>query len=330
MVAGRLATRFAVALCAGAVLAAPAPAAPSATPVDRSASYRYRTIDWIGPVGSLSAVNAINELGDIVGTFDDANLRFHGLVGRADGTGLHELNFPGASQTVLAGISNLRVISGTYVDAGGLQHAFTYRNGTFTSIDAPGAGTVGTGFEFGDGLGTSGFGVDDLGRTVGQYADTQGVGHGFVRRNGRITTLDHPGQGPLPGGFAGGTGLVRINDLGEIAGNYSTSPAPEDTHPFLYRHGRFTDVPPIAGAGFTEFLGLSNTGVGSGVYFTDPLNSLAGAGFIYARGRLSSIRVPKAAPEGFSTVAQPNAQGVIVGEYLGADLMQHGYVGTPK
>jgi hypothetical protein len=324
----RLSAAVAGAACASAFAVATTPAlATATTPIDRSSAYTYRTIDWTGPVGTTTGVNGINDVGDIVGTFDDANGLYHGMVGRADGTRLRELDYPGSSQTILIGISNLRAISGTYFDAAGVQHGFTYRNATFTSYDVPGAGTIGVGFELGDGLGTSGLGINDLGDTVGQYADARGVGHGFVRRHGHITTLDNPLGGPLPGGAAGGTQLLRVNDGGVIAGNYSMSPALLDTHPFLYRSGHFTTLAQVTGAIFTELLGLSNTGVASGVYFFD---SLAGAGFLYDHGRLISVKVPWTAAGGFSSIAQPNGRGQIVGEYLGTDDLFHGYLATPR
>lgn len=323
---------FAPALCALAcllLLAGTAAAAGPAVP-DRSAAYRFTTLDWPGATGDVAgAINGINDLGDVVGVFDDAAANYHGYVRYAGRPGLSALDYPGARSTYLIGISNLRMISGTFVDAGGSQHGFTYRAGRFTRLDVPGAGTAGTGFEFGDGLGTSAFGINDLGQVVGQYADASGVGHGYIERARRYVTLDNPAQGSLPGGFTGGTGLVRINDAGTVAGNYSTSAAPADTHPFLYRNGAFATVPPPLGGQFTEMLGLSNTGDASGVSFTDP-NTGEGLGFLYDRGRLSTVRAPQAGPAGFTTVAQPNSLGLLVGEYLDASYRQHGYIALPR
>jgi hypothetical protein len=321
---------LAPALCALACLVLAGPAAAAGPVPDRSDSYRFTTVDWPGASGDVAgAVNGINDLGDLVGVYDDDSANYHGYVRYTGRPGLSALDYPGARSTYLIGISNLRMISGTYVDTAGLQHGFTYRAGRFTRLDVPGAGTAGTGFEFGDGLGTSGFGINDLGQVAGQYADAGGVGHGYIARGGRYTTLDNPAQGSLPGGFTGGTGLVRINDAGTIGGNYSTSAAPPDTHPFLHRNGTFTTIPPPPGGQFTELLGLSNTGVASGVSFTDP-NVGSGLGFLYDRGRLSTIRAPQAGPAGFTTVAQPNSLGFLVGEYLDADYRQHGYVALPR
>ena len=46
------------------------------------------------------------------------------------------------------------------------------------------------------------------------------------------------------------------------------SPALEDAHPILYRNGSFTQARKPPDALFAQFLGLSNAGVASGVYFT--------------------------------------------------------------
>ena len=56
----------------------------------------------------------------------------------------------------------------------------------------------------------------------------------------------------------------------------------------------------------------------------------SGLGFLYDRGRLSTVRAPQAGPAGFTTVAQPNGLGIIVGEYLDAGYRQHGYLALPR
>jgi len=311
--------------CALAFAGASASAAPAAPIVDRSAGYRYTTVDWPQAFNTTSAVNGVNDSADVVGVYDDADGNFHGFVAYRGGR-LARLDYPGARQTFLIGIANNRSISGTFFDGDGVQHGFTYRAGAFRRYDVPGAGTVGMGFELGNGLGTSGFGLNDRGDLVGQYGDAEGMGHGFVARGGGYTSVDHPDQGAVPCGCGGGTSLLRINNAGTIAGNVTVSPALEDTHPFLYRDGAFTMAPKPPDAIFAQFLGLSNAGVASGVYFT---SFTAGAGWLYDHGRLIAVRAPMTADGWFSSIAQPNSSGTIVGEYVGTDLRQHGYVATP-
>ena len=60
---------------------------------------------------------------------------------------------------------------------------------TFTTFDAPGAGT-------GDGQGTMAVSVNAKAAISGFYADPNNLYHGFVRAtNGVITTFDAPGAG---------------------------------------------------------------------------------------------------------------------------------------
>jgi hypothetical protein len=56
--------------------------------------------------------------------------------------------------------------------------------GPFTTIDAPRAGLL-----------TAAFGIENDGRTVGAYVDTDGRLHGFLRTADRFRTIDVPGAG---------------------------------------------------------------------------------------------------------------------------------------
>ena len=82
---------------------------------------------------------------------------------------------------------------------------------TFTTFEAPGAGT-------GDYQGTIGLGVNTAGAIAGYYVDEGFVYHGFVRAaDGRITTFDAPGAGTAN---SQGTTAKSINVAGTIAGYY--------------------------------------------------------------------------------------------------------------
>ena len=84
-------------------------------------------------------------------------------------------------------------------------------DGTFTTFDAPGAGT---------GLfqGTNPFSINPAGAIAGYTVDASNVTHGFLRaRDGTITTYDVPGAGT---GFFQGTFGLNINPAGVIAGDY--------------------------------------------------------------------------------------------------------------
>jgi hypothetical protein len=82
---------------------------------------------------------------------------------------------------------------------------------TFTTFDAPGAGT-------GAYEGTFGGGINTAGVIAGYYNDASDVYHGYVRAaNGKITTFDSPGAGT---GAGQGTADGGINTAGDIAGYY--------------------------------------------------------------------------------------------------------------
>jgi hypothetical protein len=92
--------------------------------------------------------------------------------------------------------------------------------GTFITFDAPGAGT-------GFGQGTSPASINQAGDITGDYADANGVGHGFVRAsNGMFTTFD------VPGGTT--AGASSINPAGSVTGAYTYL---NDTHVVPLSHG---------------------------------------------------------------------------------------------
>ena len=67
-------------------------------------------------------------------------------------------------------------------DGGSRVRGFLMERGRFTRIDAPGAAS------------TFATGIDNLGRIVGRYVDSEGAIHGFLRdRRGNFTDVDVPG-----------------------------------------------------------------------------------------------------------------------------------------
>ena len=80
-----------------------------------------------------------------------------------------------------------------------------------------------------------GLGINDQGEIVGDYVDSAGNRHGFVRSKGHYTTLDVPD--------AVLTVAEGINDCGEIVGLYVD--ADGNQHGFVLCKGVYTtiDVP---------------------------------------------------------------------------------------
>ena len=105
--------------------------------------------------------------------------------------------------------------------------------GTFTSIDAPGAGAY-----------TVVSGIDESGKAVGGFVDRKGRFHGFVRDQSELTVIDVPG--------AVATFAARVNTRGQIVGASSADdpnlPALELTQGFLLDNGVFTTIDAPGGA----------------------------------------------------------------------------------
>jgi hypothetical protein len=114
---------------------------------------------------------------------------------------------------------------------------------SFTTFDAPGAGTS-------PGQGTFAFGINPGGAVIGYYIDASNVFHGFVRApRGTITTFDAPGATTSPGQ---GTLAFGKNPAGAITGCYvDTSNV---AHGFVRPHdGTFTTFDaPDAGTGANQ------------------------------------------------------------------------------
>lgn len=171
------------------------------------------------PSGSiLTNPNAINEPGEITGFYFDANFVGHGFL-RAPNGAITSFDAPGADNTPGSGNGTFGVdltpsgeIEGIYVDAKGVLHGFVRsKKGTFSTFDAPGAGT-------GPGQGTIPEVNNTPGAIVGNYTDGNTVNHGFLLdKHGSFTLFDVPGTGTGPGQ---GTIPLGNNNPGTITGQY--------------------------------------------------------------------------------------------------------------
>jgi hypothetical protein len=171
------------------------------------------------PTGSiLTNPNAINQSGEITGFYFDANFVGHGFLRAPDGT-ITSFDAPGADMTPGSGNGTFGVgvtpdgeIEGVFVDANGVLHGFVRSNqGTFSTFDAPGAGT-------GAGQGTLPESNNTLGAIAGNLIDGNFVNHGFLRApDGAITSFDVPGTGT---GAGQGTIPLGNNNPGAITGEY--------------------------------------------------------------------------------------------------------------
>ena len=169
------------------------------------------------PPGSIfTDPNGIDQTGAITGFYFDANFVGHGFLRVTDGT-ITSFDAPGADHTPGSGNGTFGVgltpsgaIEGVFVDVNGVLHGFVRSNqGTFTTYDAPGAGT-------GAGQGTLPESNNTLGAITGQYIDASNVNHGFLRNQlGSFSVFDVPGAGTSAGQ---GTIPLGNNNPGAIVG----------------------------------------------------------------------------------------------------------------
>ncbi len=225
---------------------------------------------------------SIDTVGDITGFYKDAGGTFHGFIRASNGTITAPINAPGAGTgpsgkvsfvgTLPLGFDAAGDIAGTYADANGVNHGFVYTAAsatpTFTTFDAPGAGTTGLFFS-----GTGPFSMNGGGDVSGLYTDTNGVRHGFVRTaTGTFTApIDAPGAATT--GMFSGTVLISINSLDDITGTF------EDTNGVFHGFLLASAPPPPAAATPTfspaastytspQMVTISDTTPGATIYYT--------------------------------------------------------------
>lgn len=223
-------------------------------------NYSYTDIDYPGAL--ISAPEAVNDHGQVVGWYQDST----GIYGFYwDGTNYTSINFPGNSGGTLAeGINNAGVISGEYLTNNATAtHGFTLANGVFTSYDYPGK----------DGL-TNGMGINNNGDLTGFY--NFGPNHGFLDINGSFSSYDYPG--------ATDTFPHALNDSNEFVGYYRiNSNNPEG---FLYANGTFTHIE-YPNDLTTQAAGINNTGVVVG--YSTILDYPYTVGWLWQNGTFTAI-----------------------------------------
>jgi len=242
------------------------------------------------PVTNTGTVcRGINARGDIVGRYFDISGNTHGFLLETDGT-FTTIDVPNTAPlfgvpgtTVAEQLNNMGEIVGFY-DAPtilpgfglvNLTHGFLrHTDGSFERIDFPGADI------------TLATGTTDQGKVVGTYVII-GIGfpvtavRGYVREHdGSYKSIDVPVSSAL------GETVSGMNDAGDVAGTYFTSPV-----------------------NITDF---SGDGVAGTAYF------------LSSTGSLTEIEVPAAFPHGTAPLGL-NPRGNVIGEYFDA-TGEHGFI----
>jgi probable HAF family extracellular repeat protein len=128
----------------------------------------FTTLEF--PSAGITEANGVNNTGQIVGDFSDADFNQHGFIFK-DG-GYHAIDDPSATNgTAAIGVNDLGQIVGDYFagEFGGSVHGFLLDAGGFDTIDVPFAG----------GLNTVIRGINNQGDIVGLFSDLNG-NHGFI------------------------------------------------------------------------------------------------------------------------------------------------------
>jgi uncharacterized membrane protein len=175
----------------------------------------FTTIDF-SP--TFTSAIGINPSGDIVGRYQTADRTFHGFLLSAAGT-FTSLDVPGATATSAFGINPRGDIVGGYCSPGpcpaavqtGLNHGFLLRDGTYSSIDFPGA------------LLTQAWKINAAGEVAGRYKSPDGRWHAFLMSDGAFTSIDVPGAIQT----VSFPPQVGMNAAGDVVGSYcAAEPCP--------------------------------------------------------------------------------------------------------
>ena len=228
------------------------------------------------------------------------------LIAMASGQSPQEPHFqpidaPKAKATIASAININGEIVGRYTDEHDRVHGFLIdRTGAFITLDAPG------------GVFTVARGLNDHGHVVGRYDTADGVGHGYVYRNGKFTQIDYPG----PVGTE--TFPWSINNSGAIVGRF-TLPKGDGPHGFLLSDQKWTRIDhPSAKTSAAN--GINSVGDIVGIWFDEAKNEHS---YRLVGGRYSSIDVPNATRTLVDAIID---NGSVSGTYRDSTGASRGYV----
>jgi probable HAF family extracellular repeat protein len=232
------------------------------------------------------------------------------------------IDVPGSTFTTLAGINNVGQIVGNS-SAG----PFSLSGGNYATLNLPGPPS----------------GINDSGQIVGSIGNL-----GYVYSGGSYVTLSFPDLPPF-----GSTTARGINNAGEVVGSYDTG---VKFHAFLYTQGGYSQIDP-PGAGYAIATGINNIGqiigastgnlaigwlrTGDVYSYFSPLptgindsSKIVGwvgsfepqESFVLTNGVYDTFNVLGAMITEANSI---NNAGEIVGTYVDANGVQHGFLATP-
>lgn len=302
------------------------------------------------PAGSVQGTipTAIDTAGDVAGVYIDANNGYHGFLRASDGT-ITEFDAPGASTAKNRGTAPLAIndagqivgfyTTGSVSDPTSTYHGFLRAaDGTFTTIDVPGAGTG----ESGNGRkeGTEAGAVNASGEIAGTYVDSSGIRHGFVRSaSGTYTTFDPPSSsagidgigdlgmdaaGDVEGAYTDSNG-VRHGYIRTANGALSSFDVPGATT--SSKSGTLSGTVPIGidpGGNYIVGTYTDSSGLNHAFVYTQPLSA---GGAITPFSAPNAATAPGVVISGTAAVGV-NISGEVVGGYIDSNNVGHGFVTT--
>ncbi len=269
---------------------------------------------------------AITPQGSIVGGYLDANFSTHIFVRAKDGTFTTvEIPSPGAFPYGFVANST-GAIAGAFFDSNGNPKIFLRApSGQFTLIEFPPAFLT---FFFVPNVTA----ITPGGTILGSYFDSNGGVHGFLRTiDGKFTTFDVPNAALS---FFEGTSPSSINDSGIVSGFFFDTTQNSDLRVFLRAsNGTFSvfDTPQLGASGSAAAINSPGAVAGNVQNFVCGPNSCTNTITSFVRsasGTVKSVNDPQAA-QGTTQVTGINPAGVVIGMYLDASNVQHGFVEKP-
>ncbi len=210
----------------------------------------YVNFDVPGASGAVPT--GVNKWGSVTGYYATSTAGYNGFVYQASTGVVNTFTIPGVSRTYALSINAGGWVVGYYDDKSGVHHGFL-RNPKYTTLDAPGAGTM-------NAQGTQALSINDAGMISGVYFDSNSVEHGFVRdATGNYTSFD------VSGGYA--VTSAWLNEAGQVAGNYMVANNGNSSHGYVRNtDGSLTTFDPPASLG-TYVAGLNSSGEATGYYY---------------------------------------------------------------
>jgi len=129
-------------------------------------------------------------------------------------------------------------------------------------------------------------GINNAGVSTGFYVDSSNVQHGYILNGKKLTTLDDPN------GTAGTTAGSNLNPNGKVSvvGSYTSSTTGNSVG-FLYKGGKYKDIPGPSGAVATYGSAVNDSGAIVG-YYVGSDNAVHG--FLLKGKKYTTLDVPGA------------------------------------